>query len=317
MSSTILTATYRVVTPMFLGGADPLCEAELRVPSFKGALRFWWRAIMWSEVHDLVRLRQCEAALFGSSEAGQSKVLIHIPATLASTQKVNENWPPTSWQRYIGYGLRDKGERCFIPPAQEWIVRLNLRRCEPAQSAQILAALKLVGLVGGLGSRSRKGWGSMTLSKLDGADWRCPSDGASWSSTVESLIQSHSSTDAPFTAFTQETRWNFGPIQTSQNRAQEWLGRRYQESVKNTMPKSVRAQFGLPRNFGGGTQPQMKRRSSPLFLHVHDCGNGKALPVALWLPSNFLPDATQIPGNGISARRFVETLSSAPTAPTP
>ena len=89
MSSTILTATYRVVTPMFLGGADPLREAELRVPSFKGALRFWWRAIMWSEVLDLVRLRQCEAALFGSSEAGQSKVLIHSPATLASTQKVS------------------------------------------------------------------------------------------------------------------------------------------------------------------------------------------------------------------------------------
>jgi CRISPR-associated protein Cmr1 len=32
-----------VVTPMFLGGANNL-EAELRVPSIKGMLRFWWRA---------------------------------------------------------------------------------------------------------------------------------------------------------------------------------------------------------------------------------------------------------------------------------
>jgi hypothetical protein len=61
----------------------------------------------------------------------------------------------------------------------------------------------------------------------------------------------------------------------------------------------------------------MERRASPLFLHVHDCGNGNALPVALWLPSNFLPDNAQVPGNGASALRFVETLSSASTAPTP
>jgi len=32
-----------VVTPMFLGRANNL-EAELRVPSIKDMLRFWWRA---------------------------------------------------------------------------------------------------------------------------------------------------------------------------------------------------------------------------------------------------------------------------------
>ena len=33
-----------IVTPLFLGGADPN-KAELRAPSIKGALRFWWRAL--------------------------------------------------------------------------------------------------------------------------------------------------------------------------------------------------------------------------------------------------------------------------------
>ena len=32
-----------VVTPMFLGGAN-VNDAELRIPSIKGMLRFWWRA---------------------------------------------------------------------------------------------------------------------------------------------------------------------------------------------------------------------------------------------------------------------------------
>ncbi len=171
--------------------------------------------------------------------------------------------------------------------------------------------------MGGLGSRSRKGWGSVTLLNFEEADWQCPSDAPSWRRAIESLILSSRPREAPFSAFTHASRWEIGPIQTSSVAAQEWLGRRYQESVKNTLPKSVRAQFGLPRRFGGGTQPQMERRSSPLFLHVHDCGNGNALPVALWLPSNFLPDNAQIPGNGASALRFVETLSSASTAPTP
>lgn len=38
-----LTATYRIVTPLFLGGANPNDHAKLREPSIKAALRFWWR----------------------------------------------------------------------------------------------------------------------------------------------------------------------------------------------------------------------------------------------------------------------------------
>ena len=318
MSLTSFTVTYRVVTPMFLGGAEPTQEAELRLPSFKGALRFWWRALMWKEVKNLEDnlkdLRQREANLFGSSDAGQSKVLMQLNTALTSKNTMGARWERNSWEQYTGYGLRDKGERCFIPTGQEWIVKLNLRKCEPTQSAQVLAALKLLGLVGGLGSRSRKGWGSVTLVKFDGADWQCPSDALSWRRTVESLIPSNCPREAPFTAFTQNSRWANGPIQTSAASAQEWLGRRYQELVKNTMPKPDRAQFGLPRKCADGSQPQMERRASPLFLHIHDCDNRQALPVALWLPADFLADKPAIPGGGNSARRFLESLNSASTS---
>ncbi|MFZ1105749.1 MAG: type III-B CRISPR module RAMP protein Cmr1 [Hyphomicrobiaceae bacterium] len=39
-----IEAEFEIVTPMFLGGADPKGSAELRAASIKGALRFWWRA---------------------------------------------------------------------------------------------------------------------------------------------------------------------------------------------------------------------------------------------------------------------------------
>ena len=52
-----------VVTPMFLGGADPT-KAELRVPSIKAAMRFWWRALY--DGNDIENMAKKEAEIFGS-----------------------------------------------------------------------------------------------------------------------------------------------------------------------------------------------------------------------------------------------------------
>ena len=45
LEQNLIRATYRIVTPMFCGGAEQ--QAEFRLASFKGVLRFWWRALMW------------------------------------------------------------------------------------------------------------------------------------------------------------------------------------------------------------------------------------------------------------------------------
>jgi len=45
-----LEVTFRIVTPMFLGGADPNIQAELRPPSIKGAMRYWYFGYGLSEV---------------------------------------------------------------------------------------------------------------------------------------------------------------------------------------------------------------------------------------------------------------------------
>lgn len=41
-----LTVTLETVTPLFLGGADPRGEPELRPPAFRGTLRYWLRAAL-------------------------------------------------------------------------------------------------------------------------------------------------------------------------------------------------------------------------------------------------------------------------------
>jgi len=54
------------VTPLFLGGADPRGEPELRAASFRGALRFWLRALLGGMIGDknLDALHQAEATVF-------------------------------------------------------------------------------------------------------------------------------------------------------------------------------------------------------------------------------------------------------------
>jgi hypothetical protein len=74
MSVRVVSAAFRVVTPLFLGGAEPTKYCELRPASIKGALVFWWRALRPDL--PLAELRGEEEALFGSSEGGQSKWLL-------------------------------------------------------------------------------------------------------------------------------------------------------------------------------------------------------------------------------------------------
>lgn len=306
-----ITATFRVVTPMFLGGASPTEAAELRVPSLKGVLRFWWRAFQWGKVQDVADLRRQEADLFGSSDVGQSRFLVRLDAPVTETNTVQENWPPASWQRYTGYGLRDKGERKFIKPGREFALHLNLRRCGDEQRRQLIGALQLFGLAGGLGSRSRKGWGSVTLIRMQGSDWTPPGTPAEWEKAVAKPWNEPVGTSPQWTAFSSAAKWKAANAQPNAATAQQWLAKQYQTQVKSADPKAARAQFGLPREFKNGAPPRRERRASPLLLHIYQCPDGKALPTAIWLPATFLPNEQSIPGNGDSARQFVENLSSA------
>jgi len=70
-----IKAIYRIVTPMFIGGANQDPSDGIRPPSFKGALRFWWRALNWGKFYHECRdkkkalqaLHQEELRLFGSA----------------------------------------------------------------------------------------------------------------------------------------------------------------------------------------------------------------------------------------------------------
>ena len=193
--STKIEATYRVITPLFCTGADPN-RPELRLPSFKGTLRFWWRALAWSRLNgDLDAIKKEEDGLFGSARAGRSRVSMRLAevsaARTVSVGAVLKTGGSVVGEgaRYLGYGVmeafgsRRKGTKageltraCFYAPL-DFTVQMWGRGLNEIESSSVTDALKAVGILGGMGAKSRKGYGSLALRSLrvDGREqWRAP-----------------------------------------------------------------------------------------------------------------------------------------------
>ncbi len=193
--STEIDATYRVVTPLFCVGADPN-RPELRLPGFKGVLRFWWRALAWQRCGGVLdEIRHQEDALFGSAGAGRSRVSMRL-AEFSASPKVSvgavletDGHVVGKGARYLGYGVMEAfasrrrqtsagqlTRACFRTPF-DFTVRMRGRDLSATESASVTDALKAVGILGGMGARSRKGYGSLALRSLrvDGREqWQAP-----------------------------------------------------------------------------------------------------------------------------------------------
>ena len=70
-----ITFECETITPMFLSGADG-ATPELRPPSIKGALRFWWRAM--NGHLSLPELKRIEGEIFGDT-GRRSGIVIREP----------------------------------------------------------------------------------------------------------------------------------------------------------------------------------------------------------------------------------------------
>ncbi len=206
-----IEATYRVVTPLFCAGADPK-RPELRLPSFKGVLRFWWRALAWSRHNGgLAAIRREEDALFGSAKGGQSCVSMRlVPGS--GLKRISVNQIVGEGARYLGYGVMEAKagqltRGCLNAPF-DFTVQMRCRdktQLEPLKEATIA-----LGTLGGMGSRSRKGYGSLVLQSLkqDGeSQWSAPHSMDNLRDRIATLQRTHDSATFPeFTALSGEMR---------------------------------------------------------------------------------------------------------------
>ncbi|MEX8511838.1 MAG: RAMP superfamily CRISPR-associated protein [Leptothrix ochracea] len=184
MAATQRILSYRLSfnTPAFLGNAEQ--QAQWRTPPIKALLRQWWRVVKAPQVgYDHRCLLDAENRLFGAAGEekkpwGQSKIRLRIeqgwdtgsfkpptgdPITHdeSPTKKVAAN-------TYLGYGsIGVKNDRTALEPTTKLAKTLRLRILTDNEETtaeatdQVVQAIQLAAWFGGLGSRSRNGFGSM------------------------------------------------------------------------------------------------------------------------------------------------------------
>ena len=353
-----IEAKFQVVTPCFLGGANHEKEAELRLPSIKGALRFWWRALNYAQIANsaltpnkiIENLREKEGNLFGSSEQGkgqgQSSLIMRLNAESQNLTEIKSDKilrgkngeKVGKGAIYLGYGVMDfKGQltRSCLKAPFEFTLQIGAKKQEHLD--EILPVLKLFGLLGGLGSKSRKGYGSLNLMKLkvNGIDdWQKPADEDEYKKQLSDLLKPARGygEEPEISAFSSKTETRIYLTRfKSRNSAMEVLNEYGKEMVRyrswgrngkildgekseqnfrddHDWAKGIkwfhkfhprRAVFGLPHNYGKGVEvkPKEHERRASPLFFHVHKIGNEYVGVALLLRSQFLPKSEKILAN--------------------
>ncbi|MCD0448608.1 type III-B CRISPR module RAMP protein Cmr1 [Actinocorallia sp. API 0066] len=185
------TLTLTVTTPLFNAGAVNGREPDsdktgIRVPSLRGALRFWFRALAGVITGpDLALLSELEGRALGhtgNASPVRFRVSRQPPLTLPSGRHTFTPPPglvlekrvkePGYWIHYLlGQGLADLGNlrvnRPYVAPGQPWELKIAFGPDDRLNSP-VLAALWLLCAYGGLGARTRRGFGGVRITRVDG-----------------------------------------------------------------------------------------------------------------------------------------------------
>ncbi|HHW44410.1 type III-B CRISPR module RAMP protein Cmr1 [Desulfofundulus thermobenzoicus] len=154
---------------MFLGGASSTTEAELRPPSLKGLLRFWFRAVALPSLGSWQAVQKVENELFGSTN-GQAGFILSIMNSHGLKQvQPDQDWKKWHGLGYLGYGVVDRGmtRQPYLKHGGVFTLKVMLKDNVSPQIGSLLpVALKALGLFGAAGARARKGFGSLSLESL-------------------------------------------------------------------------------------------------------------------------------------------------------
>jgi CRISPR-associated protein Cmr1 len=154
------------MTALYGGGAEAGqndAEDPFRIPSIRGQLRFWWRATIGGRYQDEGRLREAEAAIWGSTEQASRVRLRMLYADRGSERPAAGLGPDGRWQK-------EQPDYALFPAQEDrkHIGRLHFGgrfRLEIAAEEGVLpdvdAALWAWVTFGGIGGRTRRGAGSL------------------------------------------------------------------------------------------------------------------------------------------------------------
>ena len=305
-----LLATYQIITPMFLGNQAGVCDDHIRPTSFKGMLRFWWRALNWSkcwvdahqnETAALKLLHEREGKLFGldADQGGQGLFLLsltnHYPEN-PENKKLYKTQPYQEVIRqhgsFLAYGMQGnprnpaQSSRSAIQPEQTFSVTLLAKpQATQADIESIKDALILMGLMGSLGAKARNGFGSLALTKLNDSLFEIKNL-EDFKTKIQSLLTKYPidqvQTLPPYTAFSQHSRL------VKKDNSLKDLSAHYREFAEENNNNVQKKYLGQPRKHTDNIYGTMKeRRASPLWMHILKTTDKQTHALILFLPAQW------------------------------
>lgn len=159
------TYELELLTPLLGGGAEPQVndlEFPVRGGSIRGQLRFWWRATRGGQFKNRDELQKAENALWGSTTE-PSRVQVDVKVTYKGKPSEDiKAFSDTVVPSYAAFPLT--GDRDAPPRQVLFDVSFKLRVRYPEKArADVAATLWAWSTFGGLGGRSRRGFGAVGL----------------------------------------------------------------------------------------------------------------------------------------------------------
>lgn len=169
-----ITFECTLITDYFAAGADGI-QPEFRPSSIKGALRFWWRALNGHLLLSELKRKEDEIFGGGGEAATKSRVMIRCTHPVLPTQDLFMYDRPGKRIPQKGFAAKD---------AHTFEITLGLAK--PIMShfglKELQALFEITCLLGGLGKRSRRGRGSISILKYKNSGnetwipYSCPSN---------------------------------------------------------------------------------------------------------------------------------------------
>lgn len=172
-----ITVEMEVISPLFMGGADPRSEPELRVPSIRGAMRYWLRALTGAAGEEFAR--QLEERLFGvagDKDAAAGTISLRLEAPNSYQRQTYDQivGSGSSIRRGASYlwfaarGTRSERARSAIVQGTRFKLHLHATRSSEPEFdlRQALVALWALSIFGGVGARSRRFAGAIQITAI-------------------------------------------------------------------------------------------------------------------------------------------------------